>query len=243
MAGEDEIAALSFEQALAELERIVAELESGKTDLEQSIDAYERGAQAESPLRGQTEGGSASCRTDRHRAIGAHRRRAGGVLRPMSPAPVAQRVAEIADTVTVALDELLPRAEGPESRLTEAMRYAALGPGKRLRPFFAARDRPDVRSEGAGRCCAPPARWSASTPTAWCTTTCRAWTTTTCGAAARPCTGPTTRRPPCWPATRCRPSPSRSWPIRTPIRTAACAPSWCDDWPSRRAPAAWPAAR
>ncbi|WP_439477284.1 polyprenyl synthetase family protein [Brevundimonas sp.] len=47
------------------------------------------------------------------------------------------RVAEIADLITVALDELLPRADGPESRLTEAMRYAALGPGKRLRPFFA----------------------------------------------------------------------------------------------------------
>jgi farnesyl diphosphate synthase len=46
-------------------------------------------------------------------------------------------VAEVADLVTVALDELLPRASGPESRLTEAMRYAALGPGKRLRPFFA----------------------------------------------------------------------------------------------------------
>jgi farnesyl diphosphate synthase len=46
-------------------------------------------------------------------------------------------VAEVADLVTVALDELLPRADGPESRLTEAMRYAALGPGKRLRPFFA----------------------------------------------------------------------------------------------------------
>lgn len=40
----DEIASFSFEQALAELERIVAELESGKTDLEQSIGAYERGA-------------------------------------------------------------------------------------------------------------------------------------------------------------------------------------------------------
>ena len=50
---------------------------------------------------------------------------------------VIDRVAEIADVVTVALDELLPRADGPESRLTEAMRYAALGPGKRLRPFFA----------------------------------------------------------------------------------------------------------
>ena len=50
---------------------------------------------------------------------------------------LAQRVAEAADLVTVALDELLHRAEGPEARLTEAMRYAALGPGKRLRPFFA----------------------------------------------------------------------------------------------------------
>ncbi len=50
---------------------------------------------------------------------------------------VADRIAEVADIVTVALDELLPRAEGPETRLTEAMRFAALGPGKRLRPFFA----------------------------------------------------------------------------------------------------------
>jgi farnesyl diphosphate synthase len=53
------------------------------------------------------------------------------------PGSLAQRVAEAADLVTVALDELLPRAEGPEGRLTEAMRYAALGPGKRLRTFFA----------------------------------------------------------------------------------------------------------
>ena len=44
MTGAEDIASLTFEQALAELERIVAELESGKTDLEQSIGAYERGA-------------------------------------------------------------------------------------------------------------------------------------------------------------------------------------------------------
>ncbi len=50
---------------------------------------------------------------------------------------LAQQITQAADLVTVALDELLPRADGPESRLTEAMRYAALGPGKRLRPFFA----------------------------------------------------------------------------------------------------------
>jgi farnesyl diphosphate synthase len=50
---------------------------------------------------------------------------------------LAHRVAEAADLVTVALDELLPRADGPETRLTEAMRYAVLGPGKRLRTYFA----------------------------------------------------------------------------------------------------------
>ena len=55
----------------------------------------------------------------------------------LSNGELGQRVAEAADLVTVALDELLPRADGPEARLTEAMRYAALGPGKRLRTFFA----------------------------------------------------------------------------------------------------------
>ena len=54
-----------------------------------------------------------------------------------SSGSLAHRVAQAADLVTVALDELLPRADGPESRLTEAMRYAALGPGKRLRTYFA----------------------------------------------------------------------------------------------------------
>ncbi len=59
----------------------------------------------------------------------------GGPSGPIGP--LAHRVAQAADLVTVALDELLPRADGPESRLTEAMRYAALGPGKRLRTYFA----------------------------------------------------------------------------------------------------------
>ena len=39
-----DITALSFEQALAELEKIVAELESGQAPLERSIEMYERGA-------------------------------------------------------------------------------------------------------------------------------------------------------------------------------------------------------
>jgi exodeoxyribonuclease VII small subunit len=41
---EAQIAALTFEQALAELEQIVAELESGDADLERAVDVYRRGA-------------------------------------------------------------------------------------------------------------------------------------------------------------------------------------------------------
>ncbi len=41
---EPDVSALSFEQALAQLEQIVAQLESGQTELERSIDLYERGA-------------------------------------------------------------------------------------------------------------------------------------------------------------------------------------------------------
>ena len=39
----DDISAMNFEMALAELETIVAKLESGKVDLEESIKIYERG--------------------------------------------------------------------------------------------------------------------------------------------------------------------------------------------------------
>ena len=44
MADTSDIAGLSFEQALAELEKIVSELESGQAPLESSIEVYERGA-------------------------------------------------------------------------------------------------------------------------------------------------------------------------------------------------------
>jgi len=44
MVGAADIEALSFEQALAELERIVGQLESGQAPLETSIELYERGA-------------------------------------------------------------------------------------------------------------------------------------------------------------------------------------------------------
>jgi exodeoxyribonuclease VII small subunit len=40
-----EVRAMSFEQALAELERIVQDLERGQLDLDAAITAYERGTQ------------------------------------------------------------------------------------------------------------------------------------------------------------------------------------------------------
>ncbi|MEL6323245.1 MAG: polyprenyl synthetase family protein [Pseudomonadota bacterium] len=46
------------------------------------------------------------------------------------------RLKEIADKVTVALDQFIPPASGPEANLMRAMRHAALANGKRMRPFF-----------------------------------------------------------------------------------------------------------
>jgi len=46
-------------------------------------------------------------------------------------------MAAAATEIDEALDALLPTVEGPEGRLYEAMRYAAIGGGKRLRGFLA----------------------------------------------------------------------------------------------------------
>ena len=46
------------------------------------------------------------------------------------------RLKETAERVNTALDGLLPRDQGSESRLLSAIRYSALDGGKRLRPFF-----------------------------------------------------------------------------------------------------------
>jgi farnesyl diphosphate synthase len=54
----------------------------------------------------------------------------------LASASVEQAMAEHAHTIETCLDTLLPEHEGMESRLMEAMRYAALGGGKRLRGFL-----------------------------------------------------------------------------------------------------------
>ena len=54
-APQPDIKALTFEQALAELEKIVADLESGQGPLERSIEIYERGAALKSHCEARLE--------------------------------------------------------------------------------------------------------------------------------------------------------------------------------------------
>ena len=55
---------------------------------------------------------------------------AGGVT-------LASALERVAEEVEAALDDLLPVPDGAEARLAEAMRYATLGGGKRMRAFLA----------------------------------------------------------------------------------------------------------
>ncbi|HUC19159.1 MAG TPA: farnesyl diphosphate synthase [Acetobacteraceae bacterium] len=57
-------------------------------------------------------------------------------LASLADPALRQALADAAETVGAALDTLLPESEGPENRLDQAMRYAALGGGKRLRAFL-----------------------------------------------------------------------------------------------------------
>ena len=56
---------------------------------------------------------------------------------PTDPRPdLEQALSDAAAAVTAELDQLLAPVAGPEGRVLEAMRYASLGGGKRLRPFL-----------------------------------------------------------------------------------------------------------
>lgn len=57
-------------------------------------------------------------------------------MTPVTAETFDTALGSVASDVEAMLDRLLPRVEGPEARLAEAMRYAALGGGKRFRPFL-----------------------------------------------------------------------------------------------------------
>ena len=55
---------------------------------------------------------------------------------PPAKMPLAAELARIARDVDASFDSLLPVPDDPRARLVEAMRYAAIGAGKRLRPLL-----------------------------------------------------------------------------------------------------------
>jgi len=57
-------------------------------------------------------------------------------MNPPVLAPIEPAFAEAASFTEATLDALLPKPSGPEARLIEAMRYATMGGGKRLRAFL-----------------------------------------------------------------------------------------------------------
>ena len=59
-----------------------------------------------------------------------------GIVTKTMGEDLPQAMARVARTVETALDNLLPEVEGAEARLVEAMRYATLGGGKRMRAFL-----------------------------------------------------------------------------------------------------------
>jgi len=58
------------------------------------------------------------------------------VSKTVSVVALEDVMADAQRRVDAVLEGVLPRGEGPDSRLSEAMRYATLGGGKRLRPFL-----------------------------------------------------------------------------------------------------------
>jgi len=63
-------------------------------------------------------------------------RRSEAAAAPGKPAGLEEALAAGGEAVTRVMDALLPPVAGPRGRVVEAMRYSALGGGKRLRPFL-----------------------------------------------------------------------------------------------------------
>lgn len=105
----------------------------------------------------------------------------------------SHRLTEIADRITVALDQLIPPAQGPEADLMRAMRHSALANGKRMRPFYvietgAMFDAPEKSL------CGPRRRWNACIAIRWCMMICLVWTMMIFAADSQPCIKPLMKR-------------------------------------------------
>jgi geranylgeranyl pyrophosphate synthase len=106
-----------------------------------------------------------------------------GVPQTPDTSQLPKAISASAKLVDATLDAVLPQPAGRQARVQEAMRYAIMAGGKRLRPFLVLHSArlfgvDDSRSLRVGR------RSSRCTPTASCMTICPAWTTMICAAGA-----------------------------------------------------------
>src|ERR1044071_4523143 len=85
-------------------------------------------------MRGAAEGGAGEDRADPDRA----RRRARGHRTPPRRMPLQAALDEVGAGIDRAFDILLAVPRDARARLYEAMRYAAIGGGKRIRPMLVA---------------------------------------------------------------------------------------------------------
>ena len=141
---------LSFEEAVGELEAIVEAMESGNLPLEESLTAYKRGVEGAARRSG-TAGG----RRAAGEGAGGHVRRSTPRRRNVSRRPAT--FPRLDGGHPARMEECSPpRCRRPTmpARLHDAMRYAVLGGGKRVRPLR----------------CSPPANSPVRRPRRW---TCR----------------------------------------------------------------------
>ena len=160
----------------------------------------------------------------------------------MADSDLAAAMARVAELVEAALEALLPEPEGAEARLADAMRYATLGGGKRLRAFLVMES---AALFAVSETCA--ARVAASIEMLHAYSLVHddlpAMDDDDLRRGKPRRTRRSTRPRRSWPAMRCRLAPSRSWPNPTRIRTHRHAANWSLPWARRQVRAAWRAAR
>src|SRR6185312_5643983 len=128
----------SFEGALAELEKIVARMEGGELSLEEALAVHRRGLEL-----------ARFCQQKLEAAQQQVKVLEGEVLKPLATPPSSRGPMKIIESdfqawmgdiqarTEAALARLLPPAHMAPARLHEAMRYATLEGGKRVRPLLA----------------------------------------------------------------------------------------------------------
>ncbi|KAJ8137090.1 hypothetical protein OY671_009697, partial [Metschnikowia pulcherrima] len=120
-------ASLSFEEASKASEDVVRRLESGEAPLDESMDLYERGEKSRAHCQARLD--AAQARIEAIDAAEQNSADESGTMAVLKPAS-----AQIAEDIDASFDASSAVAGDPRDRLIEAMRYAAIGGGKRSRP-------------------------------------------------------------------------------------------------------------